>query len=264
MQPRKFYCGTSGLVLPVPNKQAFPEAYRAGTRLTYYASLFNSLEVNSIFYKIPKPSTFAKWTTEVPPDFRFTVKLWKGITHLPALAFDPAEVDRFMQTAAAVGPKKGCILIQLPPSAKADNTAQLQNLLELLLILTKNQTVDTDAQNPSATSNPWKLAVEFRDKSWYTKPTDDLLERFSATRVLQDIPGSLNWEPMPTSSVIYMRYHGPAGDYRGGYSDDRLKKDAANIKTWLEENKEVYVYFNNTIGDAIPNARFLIDQLHKL
>ena len=241
--PLNFYCGTSGLVLPVPNKQSFPEAYRTGTRLTYYASLFSSLEVNSTFYKIPKPSTFAKWTTEVPPDFRFTIKLWKGITHQPDLAFDPADIDRFMQTAATIGPKKGCLLIQLPPGAKADNTAQLQNLLEHL------QPTD------------WKLAVEFRNTSWYTRSTDDLLERFSATRVLQDMPGSFNWQPMTNTSTIYMRYHGPAGDYRGGYSNDQLKNSAANIKIWLKEKKEVYVYFNNTIGDAIPNAQYLKTQL---
>src|SRR5262249_30420523 len=52
-----FYLGTSGLVLPVPNKQHFPEEFKAGTRLSYYASLFNSIEVNSSFYKVPRPAT---------------------------------------------------------------------------------------------------------------------------------------------------------------------------------------------------------------
>lgn len=245
MTSTKFFCGTSGLVLPVPNKQAFPEAYRAGTRLTYYATLFNSLEVNSSFYKIPKPSTFAKWVTEVPDDFRFTVKLWRGITHVPSLAFAVEDVERFMEAAAQVRPKKGCLLIQLPPGARVDRTPQLERLLAAI----------------APYREAWKLAIEFRDKSWYVASTDVLLERFSATRVLQDIPASFNWEETTIASFVYLRYHGPAGDYRGGYSPERLLQDAVRIKKWLTQGKEVYVYFNNTIGSALSDARSLMGQL---
>ena len=240
-----FYCGTSGLVLPVPNKQAFPAEYRAGTRLTYYSTLFNSLEVNSSFYKIPRAATFAKWVTEVPDDFRFTVKLWRGITHAPSLAFAPSAIDLFMQAAAHLRPKKGCLLIQLPPGARVDRAPQLERLLEAV----------------ARQAEGWKLAIEFRDNSWYVDATDALLERFSAGRVLQDMPASLNWEETTIASFVYLRYHGPAGDYRGGYSKERLSRDASRIKNWLAEGKEVYVYFNNTIGSALPDAQFLMGQL---
>ena len=75
-----FYAGTSNIVLPVPNKSFFPPKYRDKTRLNYYASLFNSVEINSSFYKVPLPRTVEKWTTEVPPNFRFSFKLSKAIT----------------------------------------------------------------------------------------------------------------------------------------------------------------------------------------
>lgn len=241
----KFYCGTSGIILPVPNKQAFPEAYRAGTRLTYYASLFNSLEVNSSFYKIPQQKTLARWTEEVPANFRFTLKLWRGITHVRNLSFSSADVDRFMQAAQGIGSKKACLLMQLPPAIKADRASSLERLLEMI------QQLDTG----------WKLAVEFRDKSWYTPATDELLERFNTSRVLQDMPASAIWEPMSFSYFIYLRYHGPTGNYKGGYPEERLKLDAARIKTWLDQRKDVYVYFNNTIDGALPNAQTLISQL---
>jgi uncharacterized protein YecE (DUF72 family) len=237
MTSGKFYCGTSGLVLPVPNKQAFPEAYRQGTRLTYYASLFNSLEVNSSFYKIPRAATLAKWETEVPEDFRFTMKLWRGITHVPGLTFDPGDVGRFLQAASGMGHKKGCLLVQLPPALKVIGMEPLERLLERIA------------------GHGWKLAVEFRDKSWYTMSTDHLLERFDAVRVLQDMPDSFNWEPMTNGAVIYMRYHGEAGDYRGSYQQARLIKDASLAKIGLQSGKDVYVYFNNTIGDAVANAQ---------
>jgi uncharacterized protein YecE (DUF72 family) len=243
MNTANLYCGTSGIVLPVPNKLAFPETFRDGSRLTYYASLFNSLEVNSSFYKIPLQKTFARWIEEVPATFRFTVKLWRGITHVPSLAFAAADVERFMRAAAAVGSKKGCLLVQLPPGLKAAGMGQLERLLAGVI------------------DQGWKIAVEFRDKSWYTPATDQLLERFGAVRVLQDMPASYHWEPMSFSHFIYLRYHGPAGDYKGGYAEGQLKSDAARIKTWLKEGKDVYVYFNNTIDGALPNARTLLHQL---
>ena len=92
----KFYGGTSGLVLPVANKLAFPPAYQDKSRLTYYASLFNSLEVNSSFYKIPM-ATIKRWAIEVPEGFKFTFKLFKGITHNKGLVFEDALVEKFMQ-----------------------------------------------------------------------------------------------------------------------------------------------------------------------
>ena len=107
-EPR-LWLGTSGLVLPVPNKQAFPDEFRAGTRLTYYASLFNSMEINSSFYKVPQPATLGKWSHEVPEHFRFTIKLWQGITHVPELHFIPIDVnDSCMQRTSSVQKKDAC------------------------------------------------------------------------------------------------------------------------------------------------------------
>ena len=238
----QLWIGTSGLVLPVPNKQAFPTAFRAGTRLTYYASLFNSIEVNSSFYKIPLPSTFARWTQEVPENFRFTVKLWRGITHTPALSFTPADLSRFMHAADQVGEKKGCLLVQFPASLHADKTPQLEHLLTLL----------TNA-DPLHT---WRLAVEFRHNSWYTPEITALLDRYHATPVLHDMPAS---KSMMTGNTpfIYLRFHGPAGDYKGGYGPDTLEGYAQLIQQWQKEEKEVFVYFNNTIGDAIKDLETL-------
>jgi len=236
------WIGTSGLVLPVPNKQSFPPGFQSAPRLTYYASLFNSIEINSSFYKIPQPTTFAKWTREVPDDFRFTVKLWRGITHVPDLAFLPIDVNKFMHAADHLFAKKGCLLIQFPPSLKAYRLPQLQRLLERLL--------QTDPQRT------WKIAVEFRNRTWYKKEVEDLLDSFHATRVLHDMPDSKTMEPS-NSPFVYLRFHGPAGDYKGGYGAQRLTPYADKIRSWHEEGKEVFVYFNNTAGDAIADLNTL-------
>ena len=76
-----FRSGTSGLVFLEKNKKEFPTAFQDKRRLTYYASLFNSIEINSSFYKIPRCRTYTNWSEMVPVDFQFTIKLWKGFTH---------------------------------------------------------------------------------------------------------------------------------------------------------------------------------------
>ena len=237
----QLYIGTSGLVLPVPNKQAFPPQYRAGSRLTYYASLFDSLEVNSSFYKVPKPATFAKWSTEVPADFRFTIKVWRGITHEPALQFAPQDVHHFMQAADEIGSKKGCLLIQLPPSARADRKEQLTSLLEEII--------------RSDPGRSWKIGVEFRNKTWYTPEINELLERAGVMTVLHDMPVAKITKTSGQLPFCYLRFHGPAGDYRGEYGRERLAPYAKRVEEWLAAGKEVYIYFNNTIGNAIDDAQ---------
>jgi uncharacterized protein YecE (DUF72 family) len=235
--------GTSGLVLPVPNKLSFPEPFRAGSRLTYYASLFNSIEVNSTFYKLPMPATFTKWAAEVPEDFQFTVKLSRDITHQKDFHFTPIEVNRFMHAANHIGAKKGCLLIQLPPSTHAIRIGQLEKLLERVLQADPDHT--------------WRTAVEFRHRSWYKPEVDELLAHYRAGRVLQDMPDSRTMTPAGNTSFVYLRFHGPAGDYKGGYDEVSLLTYAHRVDTWLNEGKPVYVYFNNTIGDAIANLTTL-------
>lgn len=106
-----FYAGTSGMVLPVPNKRFHPPEYQERSRLCYYGSLFNSIEVNSSFYKLPQAKTVAKWAAEVPAHFRFTFKLWREITHAKGMAFKPEDVLRFMQSIGTASDKKGCLLV---------------------------------------------------------------------------------------------------------------------------------------------------------
>lgn len=91
-----FYSGTSGLDLPVPRSQ-YPAEFQRKSRLQYYASLFNTLEVNSIFYKLPRSSTVANWAESVPANFRFTFKLSKTITHAKGLQFGVKDVEDFMK-----------------------------------------------------------------------------------------------------------------------------------------------------------------------
>src|SRR3954471_14852776 len=99
----EFYCGTSNVVLPVRNKGYFPPEFQDKTRLNYYASLFNSVEVNSSFYKLPLPRTVEKWANDVSDNFRFTFKLSKSITHAKELHYNVEDVADFMRVVSAAG-----------------------------------------------------------------------------------------------------------------------------------------------------------------
>jgi uncharacterized protein YecE (DUF72 family) len=238
----KYYSGTSGLILPMP-KYKFPEEHQASSRLTYYATLFQSIEINSSFYKIPLPRTVLKWASEVPDDFKFTFKIWKEITHTKNLKFNSEDVCKFLNSVNNVASKKGCLLFQFPPSLKAGSAAQLQKLLEIV------KTADT--------KNSWTIALEFRDNSWYAKDILKLINDYKGSIVIHDKKGSPPMGIMIAAKTMYVRFHGPGGDYRGSYSDSFLSEYANYIGEWIEDGKDVYAYFNNTMGEAIKNHDFL-------
>ena len=109
-----FYSGISGLQHPIP-KYLNPPVFENASRLTYYSSLFNSIEINSSFYKIPQGATVTKWAGSVSENFIFTFKLRKEITHSKELNFNGEDVSAFFKSINCIGEKKGCLLIQFPP-----------------------------------------------------------------------------------------------------------------------------------------------------
>ncbi|WP_223233172.1 DUF72 domain-containing protein [Chitinophaga sp. CF418] len=241
----KIYSGTSGLVLPVANKLAFPPAYKDKSRLSYYASMFNSLEVNSSFYKVPMDTTTRRWATEVPEGFKFTFKVFRGITHNKALAFEDEVVEKFMHVIDQVGNKRGALLVQFPASIIFDSFPQLERLLKSIRQCDPKKT--------------WKLSIEFRHTSWYRKETYKLLTRYHAAMVMHDMPKSIPPHITSRLDFEYVRFHGPTGDYKGGYTAEVLQGYADKINAWLKEGKTVYIYFNNTVGDALKNLMTIND-----
>jgi uncharacterized protein YecE (DUF72 family) len=243
IKTEKYYLGTSGLLLPVPNKSFYPVEFQDKSRLVYYSSLMNSIEINSSFYKIPQPSTVSKWREEVGESFKFTFKLFKGITHQKKLAFDPAEISQFFNVINCVEDKKGCLLVQLPPSIRLGDFSQLRSLMENL--------------HSYNIGNKWKIAVELRHPSLYVEEISELLTEFSFASVIHD--KSFSASPMEFNDVsfVYLRFHGPGGNYKGSYDEAFLSEYASYIKDWMMEGKEVFIYFNNTMGNAHGNISTL-------
>jgi uncharacterized protein YecE (DUF72 family) len=230
-----YYSGLSGLELPVP-KYLFPDEHRNSSRLTYYSTFFNSIEINSTFYKLPQERTIARWVQEVPADFKFTFKLSQTITHEKELVFKEEDIALFFRVISPAAAKNGCLLIQFPPGLGKVNMMQLDSLLRCIA-----------QADPGRT---WQPAVEFRNKSWYVEEVYELLASYRAALVIQDMPKSAG--PLLTylSDFVYLRFHGPSGNYRGSYADHVLAEYAGYVKEWIGEGKKVFTYFNNTAGDA--------------
>ncbi len=241
-QKGHIWIGTSNTTLP-GNKTTFPPAFQQRSRLHYYASIFNTVEINSCFYKTPQLSTYERWALEVPADFKFTLKLSKQITHSKEIELDIACMEKFLQTAYGTGNKKGCLLIQFPGKLTLDDFEKVERILHQL------QEYDP--------MNTWKKAVEFRNSSWHTGEAMEMLDEFNATMVLHDHPKGKIFDQQARADFVYLRYHGPTGNYRDSYSPKFLQSQAAFIKEWMHNGKDVYVYFNNTMGNAYENAVYL-------
>lgn len=241
MTHQRLYLGTSGLVLPYKNSQAYPPAYEGWSRMRIYGSLFNSIEINSIFYKLPKASTVAQWSSSADDHFRFTFKMWKQITH-NKLHFEESDIKKFFEVVDRARDKQGCILVQFPASVKQIMFGKVESLLSCL---------------HGVNQHKWPIAVEFRDNSWYNDQTYELLNAYDATMVFHDKAGSVSPHPALDAGHVYLRFHGPGGNYKGSYDQGLLFEYAGYISEWLNEGKTVYVYFNNTMGAALENLRTL-------
>ncbi|WP_443946987.1 DUF72 domain-containing protein [Pedobacter sp. AW1-32] len=237
------YLGTSGLILPVPNKTYYPEEFKDKSRLSYFGSLFSSIEINSSFYKIPLFRTVEKWKMEVPEDFRFTFKLFKEITHARFLDYSSEVLAEFMYNISAIGDKGGCLLLQFPPSLDIKLSGKLEKLLGDIVTLKRGMN--------------WNIALEFRNPMWFEQPTFDLAKAFEASIVIHDKGGFASAYHQTGTEIVYMRFHGPSGNYRESYENAFLYEQAGYIYEWLNEGKTVFVYFNNTLGSALNNLATL-------
>jgi uncharacterized protein YecE (DUF72 family) len=189
--------------------------------------VFDTVEVNNSFYRLPEAATFANWAARAPMRFLFAVKASRFLTHMKKLKDPDEPVARFFDRARALGRHLGPVLYQLPPGLKLD----LPRLAYFLRILPPDV----------------RHVVEFRDPSWYTDDVFALLTERGAALCVHDMPGSATGR-VRVGPFVYVRFHGASGRYDGSYGDDQLLSWAS----WLEEQRgrgdDVYAYFNNDVG----------------
>jgi len=193
--------------------------------LEHYAERFDVVEVNNAFYRLPERNTFAQWRDRTPDGFRFAVKMSRYLTHIKRLR-EPAEpVARFLGRAEALGDKLGPVLLQLPPTLRADLDALDETL----------------RQFPAGV----RVAVEPRHQTWFTRDCEDLLRQHGAALCWADRRGRPVTPLWRTAEWGYLRLHeGSASPW------PRYGKQA--LKSWLERSRvpEMFVFFNNDPGGA--------------
>lgn len=231
--------GTSGWSYDHWDGVLYPPGTPARNRLAVYTGRFDTVEVNSTFYRWPRPERFADWRDRLPDGFLLSVKAPRGLTHARRLGSPETWIERITACWRELGAKRAVLLVQLGPAHVRDD-ARLEAFL---------------GQLPQ-----WlPAAVEFRHPSWNDDGVFAVLERHRAAYVVTSGAG-LPCVLRATAPTVYLRLHGPDQGqlYAGSYSDDDLRWWADRIREWDHSGHDVLAYFNNDgHGHAVRNAETL-------
>lgn len=209
----------------------YPSGTKDRDRFAYYATRFDTTEINGSFYHLPSEATVAGWRERAPEGFLYAWKVSRFITHNKKLKDVEASVGLVFGRMAPLGEHGGPALVQLPPQLHRDD-ARLAAFLKLL---------------PKA----GRHCVEFRHESWYDPAVFRILSDFDAALCISDHHSApAPWEV--TASFAYVRGHGPGGRYVGRYPERELAGWAARIAGWRGEGRDVYAYFDNDVKSAAP------------
>jgi len=239
----RLHIGTSGWTYSSWKGLFYPEDLPSRRYLAFYAGEFDSTEVNYSFYHLPRLSTYEKWVAQVPEQFIFSLKSSRFITHVKRLVSVEESWSRFRQNSLALGSHLGPVLLQFPPSFRCDR----KRLAAFLRI----------SQRPASKSHPVKLAFEFRHDSWFTEEIFSLLHQHNAALCIADSPRYPRRDKV-TADFVYMRFHGRRELFVSNYTVAEMDEEAEQIRRYLREGRDIYVYFNNDAeGHAVENARAL-------
>jgi uncharacterized protein YecE (DUF72 family) len=196
--------------------------------LEHYARHFDTVEVNSTFYRLPRRDAVANWERTAPPGFTFTIKASRYLTHVKRLTELGPGLERFYERIAPLlaSPKMGPLLWQLPPTFRRDDE-RLANALARLDRTTERH------------------CFEFRHPSWFAPDVYALLREHRVALVIGDRPEVHAFQTHElTADWTFVRFHYGSRGRRGNYSESELREWAARLDAWSREI-EVFAYFNN-------------------
>jgi uncharacterized protein YecE (DUF72 family) len=227
--------GCSGWSYAHWRERVYPKGLPPRRWLDHYATLFDTVEVNSTFYRLPKHSAVQAWADESPPGFVFAVKASRYLTHVKWLTDLGRGIERFYKRIEplAESAKLGPVLWQLPATFRRDD----ERLAAALGAL------------PAG-----RHCFEFRHESWFSPEVYDLLRGHGVALVIGDHPERLFQAHELTAGWTFVRFHYGSRGRNGNYSDCELETWARRIRQW-RRRAEVYAYFNNDWeGYAVRNG----------
>ena len=221
----------------------YPESLPARRWFEHYSSVFDTVEINNSFYRLPTEKAVAGWAAQAPPGFVYALKLGSFGSHRMKLRDAESWLPNHLDRLDRLGPSAGPTLVQLPPRWRRD-AARLDEFL-------------------AAAPATRRWAVELREPSWLHDEVYEVLRRHGAALCLHDLLTGHPWEL--TTDWTYVRFHGPNAaehPYQGRYGPARLAPVADRLGAWLATGVDVYAYFNNDDSAfAVQDARWLAQRL---
>jgi uncharacterized protein YecE (DUF72 family) len=239
---RRVWVGCSGWNYAHWRERVYPRGLPTRRWLAHYATLFDTVEINATFYRLPNVAVVERWVAESPPGFLFSVKASRYLTHLKRLTDLGPGLQRFYERIDPLvrSPKLGPVLWQLPGNFHRDDE-RLRSAL---------------AQLP-----PGRHCFEFRHESWFVPEVYDLLRGHGAALVIGDTPTRPFQTHELTTDWTFIRFHWGSRGRRGNYSESELAEWQERISAW-RKRVEVFAYFNNDWeGFAVRNGLWLRDKL---
>ncbi|MFL6414961.1 MAG: DUF72 domain-containing protein [Bryobacteraceae bacterium] len=230
--PADIRIGTSGWHYKHWVGNFYPHRWPASKMLGFYLERFDTVEINNSFYRLPPEKAVSDWYASTPANFRFAVKGSRFLTHMKKLADPAMGLEKFFSRSDLLREKLGPILFQLPPQWEI-NLNRLESFLDAL--------------------PDWhRYAFEFRNPTWNTPELFELLRKHNAAYCPFHLAGYQS--PIEiTADITYIRLHGPGGKYQGSYDDAALEAWARRIRSWREQLKAIYIYFDNDDSGYAPH-----------
>ncbi|HMC14986.1 MAG TPA: DUF72 domain-containing protein [Albitalea sp.] len=209
--------GASGYAFKEWCGSFYPDKIKSDAMLAFYAERLPTVEINNTFYQMPKTAVLENWVQATPPNFRFSIKASRRITHDARLKADAAadSVAYLYRMLEALGDKRGAVLFQLPPFLKKD----VPRLNEFLALLPPGH----------------RAAFEFRNDSWFDDEVYAALKGAGASLCLSEREDNAPPPLVETAPWGYIRLR------LESYSDDELAQWARRLAAtrW----QETFVYF---------------------
>jgi uncharacterized protein YecE (DUF72 family) len=230
----RVYSGTSGWVY-----KGWREHLYANTPIKRWldvaSSTFASLEINGSFYTQISPATYERWRDTTPSEFRFSLKGHRFVTHYKRLRDCRDSIIRLRDQATHLGSKLAAVVWQLPRNFECD-LVRLDDFIRAL--------------------SSWRIrhALELRHRSWFVTAVADRLREAGIAVCHSDAPDFPMWREI-TADFVYVRLHGHTRKYASSYSAPALRRWARDARSWMDDGRDVFVYFDNDAeGHAVANA----------
>lgn len=237
MAEGKVYIGTSGWSYKHWKELFYPKSLKSTLWFDHYARFFDTTEINTSFYHLPRPETVQNWALRAPEGFVFAPKMSRFLTHMKKLHDPGPPLEKFFDRFAPLLPNLGPVLVQLPAMVTFKREVA-EPFFDALL------------QFPDQS-----FVLEIRHESWLEREPIRLMNHYNVGLVISQSGECFPYSEEVTATNIYLRFHGPEELYASEYTDEQLKHYAKKIRKWVKEGYSVWAYFNNDIhGYAFADA----------